>query len=62
MTHRTTDQKLQEAVVAWTPQEARDFFAYLDRVAEQAETQEDENPDRASSPERVKVRLKPIYA
>lgn len=33
-----------ESVIAWTPDEARSFFDYLDRIADDSTSQEDTDP------------------
>lgn len=56
----SSGQGINETIVSWTTEEAKNFFAYLDQVADQTEStrgdSQVENPSRA----RVVRQVKPL--
>lgn len=38
-----------ESVIAWTPDEARSFFDYLDRIADDSVTQDEADPSAGTA-------------
>ena len=55
----SSGQGINETIVSWTTEEAKNFFAYLDQVADQTENARGdtqvENPSRARVVRRIKL-------
>lgn len=56
----TIGQGINETIVSWTTDEAKNFFAYLDQVADQTENPRGEPQMEAPARGRIVRRVKPL--
>ena len=56
----SSGQGINETIVSWTTEEAKNFFAYLDQVADQTENTRGDAQNESPSRARVVRRVKPL--
>lgn len=56
----SSGQGINETIVSWTTEEAKNFFAYLDQVADQTENARGDAQVETPSRARVVRRVKPL--